>query len=68
MGCSGGGASRDDVKQKGEDDAKADVDNLMADLMDDDDDEDKGGAETGEESASEATWMRSDRVDFSLYI
>ena len=61
-----------DTKQKSEDDTKADVDDLMADLMDDDDDDDdKGGeGETKNDTTdtSSSTWMRSDRVDFSLYL
>ena len=56
-------------KSSEEEDAKADVDDLMADLMDDDDDG-GGEAKTKEEDAdsSASTWMRSDRVDFSLYL
>jgi cobalamin biosynthesis protein CobT len=54
-------------------DVHADVDDLMADLLDDDDDED---VETAKESAKdnaistneESLWLRSDRVDFKLYL
>ena len=58
-------------KSSEEEDAKADVDDLMADLMDDDDNADGGGeAKTKKEDAdsSASTWMRSDRIDFSLYL
>ena len=55
---------KSDSKQKSKDeDTKADVDDLMADLMDDDEEETKKESED-----TSASWMRSDRVDFSLYI
>ena len=50
---------------------KTDVDDLMADLEsdeeDNDDDEGGGGSENATVNA-ESSWMRSDRVDFSLYL
>ena len=57
--------------KKGED-VHADVDDLMADLLDDDDED----VETAKESAkncvvatnAESSWLRSDRVDFNLYL
>lgn len=53
-------------------DVHADVDDLMADLLDDDDED----LETAKESANdgvvatnaESSWLRSDRVDFNLYL
>ena len=48
---------------------KTDVDDLMADLESDGEDNDDGGGD--KESATvnaESSWMRSDRVDFSLYL
>ena len=58
-------AGKNDSKQESkEEDTKADVDDLMADLMDDDDAE----VETKKESEDTSAWMRSDRVDFSLYL
>ncbi|KAL7453673.1 hypothetical protein ACHAWC_006588 [Mediolabrus comicus] len=53
---------------------KTDVDDLMADLEFDeednhDDDEGGGGSEnTTTAKTAESSWMRSDRVDFSLYL
>ena len=68
-----GGDEGKQVKKSEEEDAKnTDVDDLMADLMDDDDaGEVKKEDETtvaSESAAKEALWMRSDRVDFSLYM
>ena len=57
-----------------EDDVKADVEDLMADLLDDDnggDDADvtkEGPCDANSETDSESLWRRSDRVDFSLYL
>jgi hypothetical protein len=59
----------------GRDDNKVDVDDLMADLLDDDDDDDDddndGKPENNASAASELAslcWMRSDEVDFSSYL
>mmetsp|Transcript_27863 Transcript_27863/g.50395 ORF Transcript_27863/g.50395 Transcript_27863/m.50395 type:complete len:546 (-) Transcript_27863:178-1815(-) len=59
------GAPGKDATQKSNEDVKTDVDDLMADLMDDDD-EGETNTETG--ANAESSWMRSDRVDFSLYL
>mmetsp|Transcript_43145 Transcript_43145/g.73579 ORF Transcript_43145/g.73579 Transcript_43145/m.73579 type:complete len:234 (-) Transcript_43145:35-736(-) len=75
--CSDNKSSEKDAaaQQGGDDgDAKTDVDDLMADLMDDDDDDDAnegdGKTQTKDEgkTGGESPWMRSDRVDFSLYL
>jgi hypothetical protein len=52
---------------------KTDVDDLMADLESDeednnDDDGGGGGSENATRVNAESSWMRSDRVDFSLYL
>lgn len=55
------GASAVDIRQVGKKaEEETNVDDLMADLMEDDDDEEK--AETSND------WMRSDAVDFSAYL
>eukprot|EP00985_Skeletonema_marinoi_P024174 scaffold16655_cov71-Skeletonema_marinoi.AAC.1 len=47
---------------------KTDVDDLMADLESDGEDNcDEGDRESASVNA-ESSWMRSDRVDFSLYL
>lgn len=59
------------AKKEGED-VHADVDDLMADLLDDDDED----VETAKERANDgvvatnakSSWLRSDRVDFNLYL
>lgn len=50
--------------------ANADVDDLMADLLDDDDDVErtKVGADDTSATTSAESWLRSDRVDFSVYL
>ena len=62
VGSSDTGKS-DNKQESKEEDTKADVDDLMADLMDDDEEETKEESEN-----TSAAWMRSDRVDFSLYL
>mmetsp|Transcript_23822 Transcript_23822/g.57432 ORF Transcript_23822/g.57432 Transcript_23822/m.57432 type:complete len:571 (+) Transcript_23822:18-1730(+) len=64
------GESGTDTKQKCEGDVKADVDDLMADLMDGDDEDEvkKGGEDNIGTTDADASWLRSDRVDFSLYL
>ena len=48
---------------------ETDVDDLMADLLDDDDEEgDTKEEASGSAAAHGSSWMRSDRVDFSLYL
>ena len=47
---------------------KTDVDDLMADLESDEEDNDNDGDKTSANVDAESSWMRSDRVDFSLYI
>ena len=49
---------------------KTDVDDLMADLESDEEDnnEGRGGSENATTVNAESSWMRSDRVDFSLYL
>jgi CD2 antigen cytoplasmic tail-binding protein 2 len=65
------GDATNDLDEKGGD-AKADVDDLMADLLDDDDDDDsktkKNASTASESSSSSSSWMRSDEVDFSSYL
>ena len=53
-------------KSKDGDDAKADVDDLMADLLDDDDDDEVAPKKNA--SSTTSCWMRSDEVDFSSYL
>jgi hypothetical protein len=48
--------------------AKTDVDDLMADLESDEEDNDNDGDKTSANVDAESSWMRSDRVDFSLYL
>ncbi|KAL3789756.1 hypothetical protein HJC23_006749 [Cyclotella cryptica] len=59
------GASAVDIRQVGSGKAgdvneKTDVDDLMADLMEDE--------EVSEEKTRSNEWMRSDAVDFNLYL
>jgi len=63
VGSSSDTGKSDNKQESKEEDTKADVDDLMADLMDDDEEETKEESEN-----TSASWMRSDRVDFSLYI
>ena len=56
-----------------EDDVKADVDDLMADLLEDDDSDNadtikEESCVTDADTNKESSWSRSDRVDFSLYL
>ena len=57
--------SSDETSSGAKEDEKTDVDDLLADLDDDDDGDEKAETQTAPEGTS---WMRSDRVDFSLYI
>ncbi|EJK57462.1 hypothetical protein THAOC_22490 [Thalassiosira oceanica] len=57
--------SSDEAPSGAKEDQKTDVDDLLADLDDDDDGDEKADTQKAPEGAS---WMRSDRVDFSLYI
>ena len=57
--------SSEETSSGAKEDQKTDVDDLLADLDDDDDGDEKAETQTATEGAS---WMRSDRVDFSLYI
>ena len=57
--------SSEETSSGAKENLKTDVDDLLADLDDDDDGDEKAETQTATEGAS---WMRSDRVDFSLYI
>jgi len=47
---------------------KTDVDDLMADLESDGEDSGDGGEKESASVNAESSWMRSDRVDFSLFL
>jgi hypothetical protein len=53
-------------------DVHADVDDLMADLLDDDDEDVETAKKSANDNATstneESSWLRSDRVDFKLYL
>lgn len=63
-------SSEDSKEKKAEETTpiKTDVDDLMADLESDGEDNDDGGDKESATVNAESSWMRSDRVDFSLFL
>merc|ERR1712029_551072 len=63
------GSRRVSAKQKGDNESKTNMKELMADLMHEEkEDAQKQPEEENTETLSNSSWMRSDMVDFSLYL